>query len=71
MVKAQEDFDLIRHFKKSVLKSDSPLMQWDVPYLSNMMKRQTFNLDKDYYCNYFSLGSCMEGLNMILNNLYE
>ncbi len=71
MVKAQQDFDLIRHFKKNVIKSDLPLMQWDVPYLSNMIKKQTFNLDKDHYCNYFSLGSCMEGLNMILNHLYE
>lgn len=71
MTKAQNDFNLIRSFKKNQLKSDSPLMQWDVPYLSNMIKRQTLSLDKEYYCNYFSLGSCMEGLNMIFNHLYE
>ena len=71
MSKAQSDFDIIRRFKKDTLKSDQPLMQWDVPYLTNLIKRQTFSLDKEYYCNYFSLGSCMEGLNLILNRLYE
>jgi mitochondrial intermediate peptidase len=70
MPKAKSDFELIKQFKKKTFNSDLPLMQWDVPYLSNMIKKQTFNLDKNHYCNYFSLGSCMEGLNMIFNNLY-
>lgn len=68
---AEADFDVIRSFKKKQLKSDQPLMQWDVPYLSSLIKQNTFNLNKHHYCNYFSLGSCIEGLNLIVNKLYN
>lgn len=69
--KANEDFDKMRMFKKNVLRSDLPLMQWDVPIISAKIKKQLFDLDKSHYSNYFSLGSCMEGLNLIVNNLYK
>ena len=69
--KAQHDFDVMRAFKKSALKSDAPLQHWDVPIISNRIKKSAFNLDKTEYMNYFSLGSCMEGLNLILNHLYN
>ena len=68
---AQADFDILRNFKKKQLKSDEPLMQWDIPYLSSLVKKNTFNLNKEHYCNYFSLGSCIEGLNLIVNSLYN
>ena len=69
--KAESDYEVIREFKKKQLKSDEPLMQWDVPYLSSLIKKKTFNLNKLHYANYFSLGTCIEGLNMILNSLYN
>lgn len=69
--KAEREFDLMRAFKKTTLKSDTPLMPWDVPIISNSIKKKMFNLDKSDYMNYFSLGSCMEGLNLILNHLYD
>lgn len=68
---AEADFEIIRNFKKKQLKSDEPLMQWDIPYLSSLIKKNTFNLNKAHYCNYFSLGSCIEGLNLIVNSLYN
>ncbi len=69
--KAEADFNIIRSFKKKQLKSDQDLQQWDVPYLTSLIKKKTFNLNKAHYCNYFSLGSCIEGLNLIVKSLYN
>ena len=70
-VKADSEFEQIREFKKKVLKIDAPLMHWDVPFVSGIIKKQLFDLDRSQYMSYFSLGCCMEGLNLILNQLYE
>jgi Zn-dependent oligopeptidase len=69
--KADADFNLMRQFKRNTLKSNEPLMPWDVPLISNRIKKQMFDLDRLQYMSYFSLGCCMEGLNIILNNLYK
>jgi intermediate peptidase len=69
--KADRDFDKMKEFKRNVLKIDDPLMQWDVPVISNRIKKHILNLDQTDYMNYFSLGACMEGLNMIVNHLYK
>ena len=69
--KSEKDFDIMRDYKNKTLKSDNPLMLWDVPFLSNKIKKAKFDIEKSEYMNYFSLGSCMEGLNLILNNLYK
>lgn len=69
--KSEKDFDIMRDYKNKILKSDNSLMLWDVPFLSNKIKKAKFDIEKSEYMNYFSLGSCMEGLNLILNNLYK
>jgi intermediate peptidase len=69
--RAEADFNILKSFKKDILKSDLPLMQWDVPYLSGLVKKHKFDLNQFDYLNYFSLGSCMEGLNLIINSLYN
>lgn len=69
--KAQADYERMREFKRNVLGSSQPLMQWDVPIISNKMKKQLFDLDRLNYMDYLSLGSCMEGLNLIINHLYK
>lgn len=69
--KSIEDFDKMREFKKKNFNSNEPLAQWDVPIISSRMKKNAFNLDRSHYLNYFSLGTCMEGLNMILNNVFK
>lgn len=69
--KAEADYDLMRKFKRDICGSNRPLMPWDVPYLSMRIKSKLFDIEKSHYMNYFSLGSCMEGINMILNNLYK
>ncbi|CAF1023678.1 unnamed protein product [Brachionus calyciflorus] len=69
--KSLEDLDQMRQFKKKYLNSSQPLSQWDVPIIISRMKKNTFDLDRTHYLNYFSLGTVMEGLNMILNNVFK
>ncbi len=69
--KAENEFNKMRDFKRKYLNSPMPLMQWDVPLVTNKIKRQMFDIDKSQYMSYLSLGSCIEGLNMIVNHLYK
>jgi intermediate peptidase len=69
--KAGNDIEKMREFKRNVLKNNDPLMQWDVPVISNKIKKYMFNLEHTDYMNYFSLGACMEGLNLIVNHLFK
>lgn len=68
--RAERDFESMRAFKRNTLLSDRPLMPWDVPIISSQIKKKEFSLNKSEYMSYFSLGSCMEGLNLILGRLY-
>lgn len=46
------------------------LAPWDVPYLSNKVKRDWSNIEPKDYMPYFSLGACMEGLSNLMYSLY-
>jgi intermediate peptidase len=69
--KANAEYNVMRRFKRNTFASDKPLMPWDVPFISNRIKASLFDVDKSQYMPYLSIGSCMEGLNMILNHLYK
>lgn len=69
--KANDDYEQMRQFKRERLDSQHPLMQWDIPYISNKIKAQKLELNKAFYVNYLSLGSCMEGINLIFNHLFK
>lgn len=63
---ADEDYKQILNMKQG----SSVLNAWDVPYYSNMYKKN-FHVDSVVKCMpYFSIGSCMDGLNLIFNKLY-
>ncbi|XP_044733789.1 mitochondrial intermediate peptidase, partial [Chrysoperla carnea] len=59
------DFQLMQ--KSSNL---SKINCWDVPYLNNKLKKDLLRIDHYEYAPYFSLGNCMEGLNMLMQSLY-
>lgn len=44
---------------------------WDVPYYAAKMKRQWLKFDAKDYCAYFSLGTCMDGINNLFNKLFS
>jgi len=46
-------------------------LPWDVQYLTNKIKQDHLKYQMIEYASYFSLGDCMEGLNLIFNDLYD
>ena len=44
---------------------------WDVPYLTSEARNTWFNLNISNIMEYFSLGVCMEGLNMLYSKLFK
>ncbi|XP_050522079.1 mitochondrial intermediate peptidase isoform X2 [Daktulosphaira vitifoliae] len=44
---------------------------WDVQFLTNNIKQNHLKYSMLDYAAYFSLGDCMEGLNLIFNSLYN
>ena len=47
------------------------LQVWDVPYLTSEARNNWLNLDVSNITEYFSLGVCMEGLNMLYSRLFK
>lgn len=45
-------------------------MCWDTPYFTHKAKTQLLNVATSDFNPYFSLGACMEGLNMLCQELY-
>jgi intermediate peptidase len=73
---ANRDYDQMLQLKikglGSKAKGDSAkiLNAWDVPYYSANYKRTAFNESVLQSIPYFSIGVCMDGLNLIFNELY-
>lgn len=51
--KNKSDLKVLADFKAKVLKDSSPLEVWDVPYLTNQLKIQKYNVDQDVVRQYF------------------
>ena len=49
----------------------SPVQVWDPPYYTLEARRTLFNTDRSEFLPYFSLGACMDGLNVLTQQLYN
>lgn len=47
-----------------------PLACWDTPYFTSKLKRKYLQVSPTEFSPYFSLGACMEGLNILMQSLY-
>ncbi|CAH1376753.1 hypothetical protein MTP99_018163 [Tenebrio molitor] len=68
--KANKDFADMSMLKREENPNGGPLAVWDVPYFTQKAKRDRFQVSTKEYSPYFSLGACMEGLNLIFTALY-
>ncbi|KAF5294821.1 hypothetical protein FQA39_LY00305 [Lamprigera yunnana] len=68
--RAAEDFNIMDCMKKKENINSSPLQIWDTAYFTKKAKKQLFNVQYTECSAYFSLGTCMEGLNHLFNGLY-
>ncbi|XP_063708473.1 mitochondrial intermediate peptidase [Culicoides brevitarsis] len=68
--RAAKEFALMHEMKKRDTGHDTPLAGWDVPYFTAMLKKQHLKVSAAEFAPYFSLGSCMEGLNNLYKSLF-
>lgn len=68
--KANADFECMENMKKEANYPFAPLGSWDVPYFTQKAKKDWFRVSSKEYSPYFSLGACMDGLNMLFQSLY-
>ncbi|CAB3256274.1 unnamed protein product [Arctia plantaginis] len=68
--RAKMDFDAMLQMKKQETPYLDKLMCWDTPYFTHKAKTQLLNVANSDFSPYFSLGGCMEGLNMLCEELY-
>lgn len=70
--KSEKDFEEMHALKqRESADPNSMLMQWDIPYYQQFNKVRKFSEDIKHANPYFSLGNCMEGLDMILNSIFD
>lgn len=68
---ARKDFQIMEKVKKKdSIMPEAKLEAWDTPYFTSVIKRRWLNIGSAEFNSYFSLGSCMEGLNFIMQKLY-
>ncbi|XP_063375511.1 mitochondrial intermediate peptidase [Cydia amplana] len=68
--RAQLDFDAMLKMKTKETPYLDTLSCWDTPYFTHKAKTQLLNVANSDFSPYFSLGGCMEGLNMLCQELY-
>ncbi|KAI5645048.1 peptidase family m3 domain-containing protein [Phthorimaea operculella] len=68
--RANIDFEAMLKMKRKETPYQDSLMCWDTPYFTHKAKTQLLNVANSDFSPYFSLGGCMEGLDMLCQELY-
>ncbi|KAF7397415.1 hypothetical protein HZH68_008637 [Vespula germanica] len=69
-IKAMQDFQEMQEMKNTQSSIKQDLMPWDTAYFISMAKKTWLNTSTNDFAPYFSLGSCMDGLNYLVQALY-
>ncbi|XP_043284795.1 mitochondrial intermediate peptidase isoform X2 [Venturia canescens] len=68
--RARNDFNVMRNMKKADSTIEQDLMDWDTAYYTTKAKKSWLNTSNTEFTPYFSLGACMDGLNILTQSLY-
>lgn len=68
--RANADFSAMAAMKRADTAGAQPLAAWDTPYYTTRYKKQFLRASASEFQPYFSLGSCMDGLNTLMTALY-
>ncbi|XP_034937500.1 mitochondrial intermediate peptidase [Chelonus insularis] len=68
--RAQKDFDVMQEMKKAESSVQQDLMPWDTSYFTSQVKKVWLGTSNTELTPYFSLGTCMDGLNILTQSLY-
>ncbi|XP_039601387.1 mitochondrial intermediate peptidase-like [Polypterus senegalus] len=67
--RAANDFEMMKHMKMKLNTRNPELFPWDHPYYSGVLRAERYNIEPSLYSPFFSLGACMEGLNILFSRL--
>lgn len=67
--RATKDFEVMAQIKDKLYPGEK-LQLWDIAYVSNKARRDKLKLSSIDFAPYFSLGTCMEGLNNLFSKIY-
>ncbi|CAF1408537.1 unnamed protein product [Adineta ricciae] len=56
---------------KNAQSTNKPVAPWDVAKLEGKFRSEVLHINTQEYTPYFSLGACMDGLNLIFNSLFN
>lgn len=65
-----KDNELLMNVKRDHNNNDVAIMPWDTQYYTGLAKAQLLQNFPVTLSEYFSLGTCMEGLNLIFESIY-
>ncbi|CAF3504183.1 unnamed protein product [Adineta steineri] len=70
---ADRDVQLMQILKNRLdpQSTNKPIAPWDIARLEARFKSDVLNISTQEYTPYFSLGACMDGLNLIFNSLFN
>lgn len=68
---AQDDFDEMLKLKQGKNPYEKCIKSWDVPYYTAMYKEKRYQQNIISCLPFFSLGSCIDGLSFIIQNLFS
>jgi len=66
----QTELDIISGWKSNENEGDTGVHMWDIRYYTSKIISESFTLSAAKLSEYFSLGACMDGLNMLFTDLY-
>ncbi|UXI19066.1 uncharacterized protein NH340_JMT05009 [Sarcoptes scabiei] len=70
--RSQNDFEIMRSLKQKDSANDMvELMQWDINYFLQYYRDLKFGSDIRQASPYFSLGSCLDGLDLIFKSIFN
>lgn len=68
--RASNDFRIMQGMKNAETATNQNLMAWDTAYFTAKAKKTWLDTSSAEFAPYFSLGACMEGVNILTKSLY-
>ncbi|GAB0095067.1 mitochondrial intermediate peptidase [Sergentomyia squamirostris] len=68
--RAEEDFKQMAQMKRQENQVQSDLAAWDTPYYTAKLKKELLKINATDFAPFFSLGACMEGINVVTTSLF-